>query len=276
MYILQEKLINKKVYTLIISLILIYILIIIFLNFYQRKIIYHPFINSYSQTHKEFTFKEVFIKTNDNLKLKGWFHEKDIKNKKTLVFFHGNAGDLTNRVYKLNVLKNLDINFLILAYRGFSGNLGKPSEQGLYEDARSSLKWLNEIGVEDNKIIIYGESLGTSVAVEVSQNKKFSGIILESPFTSMSKIGKKHYPIFPVDLILKDKFNTLSKLKNIESPTIVLHGKQDKIVPFAMGKEIFDKLDAPKFSYFTEQDDHMMEFDEEMFKNLKFFIDQLI
>ena len=142
-------------YTLIISLIVIYILIIIFLNFYQRKIIYHPFINSYSQTHKEFTFKEVFIKTNDNLKLKGWFHEKDIKNKKTLVFFHGNAGDLTNRVYKLNVLKNLDINFLILAYRGFSGNLGKPSEQGLYEDARSSLRWLNEIGVEDNKIIIY-------------------------------------------------------------------------------------------------------------------------
>ena len=68
----------------------------------------------------------------------------------------------------------------------------------------------------------------------------------------MSKIGKKHYPIFPVDLILKDKFNTLSKLKNIKSPTIVLHGKQDKIVPFAMGKEIFDKLDAPKFSYFTD------------------------
>ncbi len=275
MFILLEKLINKKVYTFIIILFFFYLLVIVFLNFYQRKIIYHPFVNNYSQTQKEFTSKEVFVNTSDNLKLKGWFHEKDIKNKKTLVFFHGNAGDLSNRIYKLNVLKNLDINFLIVAYRGFSGNLGKPSEKGLYEDARSSLRWLKEIGVEESKIIIYGESLGAAVAVEISQNKGFSGIILEAPFTSMSKIGKKHYPIFPVGLILKDKFNTVDKLKNIKSPTIVIHGKKDKIVPFSMGEQIFNKLPANKFSYFTEEDDHMMEFNEEMFNNLKSFVNQL-
>jgi len=274
-YILLEKLINKKVYTIIISLVLIYIIVIVFLNFYQRKIIYHPFVSSYSKTEKEFKYKEVIIETNDNLKLKSWFHEKDIKNKKTLVFFHGNAGDLSNRIYKLNVLKGLDINFLILAYRGFSGNLGKPSEKGLYEDAKSTLKWLNELGIKDNQIIIYGESLGASVAVEVSQNKNFSGIILEAPFTSMTRIGKKYYPIFPVNLILKDKFNTIDKLKNIKSPVMVLHGKKDKIVPFEMGEEVFDKLKKPKFSYFTKEDDHMMEFNEEMFKNLKSFLDQL-
>ena len=262
-------------YTIIISLVLIYIIVIVFLNFYQRKIIYHPFVNSYSKTEKEFKYKEVIIETNDNLKLKSWFHEKDIKNKKTLVFFHGNAGDLSNRIYKLNVLKGLDINFLILAYRGFSGNLGKPSEKGLYEDAKSTLKWLNELGIKDNQIIIYGESLGASVAVEVSQNKNFSGIILEAPFTSMTRIGKKYYPIFPVNLILKDKFNTIDKLKNIKSPVMVLHGKKDKIVPFEMGEEVFDKLKKPKFSYFTKEDDHMMEFNEEMFKNLKSFLDQL-
>jgi len=259
----------------ILIIFLIYSLVLICIYIFQRKIIYHPFVNSYSQSQKEFTFKEVSIKTEDNLKLNAWFHEKDLKNKKTLLFFHGNAGDLSNRVYKLNILKNLDINFLILAYRGYSGNSGKPSEKGLYEDARSSLRWLNELGVKENQIIIYGESLGTSVAVEVSQNKKFSGIILEAPFTSMSQIGKKYYSIFPVDLLLKDKFNTLDKLKNIRSPVIVLHGKKDRIVPFAMGKKIYDKLEVRKFSYFTNEDDHMMEFNERMFKNLQSFINQL-
>ena len=105
----------------ILIIFLIYSLVLICIYIFQRKIIYHPFVNSYSQSQKEFTFKEVSIKTEDNLKLNAWFHEKDLKNKKTLLFFHGNAGDLSNRVYKLNILRNLDINFLILAYRGYSG-----------------------------------------------------------------------------------------------------------------------------------------------------------
>ena len=110
---------------------------------------------------------------------------KTPKDYKTILFLHGNAGTLENRIYKINHFKDVDVNFLIIAWRGFSGNKGKPSEKGLYEDAKSAIKWLKNKGIKEENIIIYGESLGTGVAVEIAQNKNFAGIILESPFTSM-------------------------------------------------------------------------------------------
>ncbi len=103
------------------------------------------------------------------------------------------------------------MNYLIISWRGFSGNKGSPTEQGLYSDARSALEWLQKNNISKNKIILYGESLGTGVAVEVAQNQKFAGIILESPYTSIVDAAKIYYPYLPVDLILKDKYLSLKK-----------------------------------------------------------------
>ena len=194
--------------------------------------------------------------------------------KKTLVFFHGNAGDLNNRIYKLNLIKDFDINFLIVAYRGFSGNQGKPTEQGLYEDAQSALDWLKKQKITENNIIVYGRSLGTGVSVEVSQNKNFAGIILESPFTSMVDAGKFYYFYLPVSLLLKDRYETLKKLKNIKIPILVMHGKKDKIVPF-YGKKIYEEAEEPKFSYFPDEDDHMMDYNENLLNVLKNFFNSI-
>ena len=96
----------------------------------------------------------------------------------------------------------MDVNFLIIAWRGFSGNLGKPSEDALYEDGKSAINWLKNQGLSDNDLIIYGESLGTGIATEISQNKKYAGLILETPFTSMVAAAKSFYPYIPVSLIL--------------------------------------------------------------------------
>ena len=125
------------------------------------------------------------------------FYKKDIKKFKTILIFHGNAGSLKNRTYKLNHFKDLNVNFLIIAWRGFSGNEGKPSESGLYEDGESAIKWLVKKGVDEKNIVIYGESLGTGVATHLSQNKEFAGVILETPFTSMIDAAKKFYPYIP-------------------------------------------------------------------------------
>ena len=140
---------------------------------------------------------------------------------KTLLFFHGNAGKIDNRIYKLNELSKLDLNYLIFAYRGFSGNDGKPSEKGLYKDARAVKYWLNLNNIKDSEIILYGESLGTAVAVDLAKEFNFSGIILESPFTSMVKLAKKYYPYLPVKLVLKDKYETIRKLDQINSPILI-------------------------------------------------------
>ena len=106
-------------------------------------------------------FEKVRIKTDDNIQLLGWFYNNNIEKFKTILLLHGNAGSLENRIYKLNNFKNLNVNFLIVAWRGFSGNKGNPTETGLYIDARSAIKWLNSKGVTEQNIILYGESLGT-------------------------------------------------------------------------------------------------------------------
>tara|TARA_B100000575_G_scaffold238347_1_gene200660 strand:+ start:1583 stop:2389 length:807 start_codon:yes stop_codon:yes gene_type:complete len=254
-------------------LLFLYIFVIIFLFFYQRKLLYHPSENNYlDETSLNHNIEKKFIQSEN--KLVSWYFEKN-SDYKTILFFHGNAGKLDNRVYKLNELSKLDLNYLIIAYRGFSGNEGKPTEDGLYKDAKSAKIWLNNNGVKDKDIILYGESLGTAVAVDLASKNKFAGIILESPFTSMTRLAQKYYPIFPVKIILKDKFDSINKIQKINSPLLVMHGEEDTIVPFSMGVEIFEKSNTQKSKYFIKNDDHMMNFDQNLISEIQKFIKSL-
>ena len=264
--------------TSIIALILFYILLVIILFFFQRNLLYHPSVDSYLKDNlgtEPTQIEKVNITTEDKIDLIGWFYNKDLEKFKTIVFFHGNAGSLQNRTYKLNYFKDLDVNFLIIAWRGFSGNKGKPNEMGLYEDARSALRWLNMKGIQDKNIILYGESLGTAVAIEIAQNRKYAGVILESPFTSMVNMGKKYYPFFPVSFLLKDKFESNKKINKISIPILIMHGKVDKIVPYTMGKKMYELANQPKFFYSQEYGDHMVEYDEKLLFTLRQFIKSL-
>ena len=244
---------TMSVLNIILIILLLYLIVTIAVYFFQRKLLYHPSASpNFSQETTglglEHKFEKIKIEVNKDIYLNGWFHIKDIK-KKTILFLHGNAGNLDNRIYKLNFLGNLDINFLIISWRGYSLSDGKPTE--------------------------YGESLGTGVAVEIGQNKDFAGIILEAPFTSMIDLGQKYYPFFPVRFLLKDKYESKNKIKNLKSPVLVLHGRKDKIVPFYMGEKIFEMANSPKFKYFTDLDDHMMNFDEELINEIDLFISSL-
>ena len=253
----------------------IYFLVLVFLYFYQRNLLYHPNENNYSEDKISVDIENVRIKTSDNIELLGWYHEKNLKDFKTLIFFHGNAGSLENRIHKLNHFRDMNINFLIIAWRGFSGNNGNPSEQGLYEDGKSAIDWLIKKGVSEKNLILYGESLGTGVATHLAQNKNFAGVILETPFTSMIDAAKKFYPYIPVKLLLKDKFENYKKIKNINLPILIMHGEIDQLVPFSMGKKIYEIANEPKYSYFTKYDNHMMEYDENLVLALKSFFKSL-
>jgi len=260
---------------LILIIFLLYFLVLVFLYFYQRNLLYHPNEDNYSGDKISVDIKKVKIPTSDNIELLGWYHEKNIKDFKTLIFFHGNAGSLENRIHKLNHFQDMNINFLIIAWRGFSGNDGKPSEKGLYKDGESAIDWMLKKGASERNIILYGESLGTGVATHLAQNKNFAGVILETPFTSMINAAKTFYPYIPVNLLLKDKFENYKKIKNINSPILVMHGEIDQIVPFSMGKKIYEIANEPKYSYFTEYDNHMMVYDEKLILALKSFIKSL-
>jgi fermentation-respiration switch protein FrsA (DUF1100 family) len=260
---------------LIIGIIVIYASVLILLFIFQRSLMYHPQENNYFGDKLEVEIEKVKIKTSDDIDLLGWFHKKDLKKFKTIVYFHGNAGNLENRIYKLNHFKDMDVNFLIIAWRGFSGNSGKPTEKGLYNDAKRAIIWLKKLGLTEKDIVIYGESLGTGVATEIAQNSNFAGLVLETPFTSMIDAAKNFYPYIPVSLLLKDKYDNQNKIKNINIPVLVMHGEVDQIVPFWMGKRIFEIANEPKYSYFTKFDDHMMEYDEKLVFALKAFFKSL-
>ena len=250
----------------------IYFIILTYIYLFQRNLLYHPSVNSYQSNKINFNYEEVFIQNSDGIKLKAWLHIKNLNNKKTILFFHGNAGELSNRNYKLNEFSKFDINFLIVSWRGFSGNQGNPTEEGLYDDAKSAFRWLELKGINQKDIILYGESLGTAVAIEIAQNKNLAGIILESPFTSMVELAQQYYPFLPVKYLLKDRYESINKIKNTNSPLLVLHGKLDNIVPFSMGLKLFEKANEPKFKYFIDNDDHMMRYDQKLLDELKKFI----
>ena len=268
---------NKKMYILFLVILfsLVYFFASLGLYIFQRDLLYHPTENNYDGDKLTVNIQEVKIVTDDNIDLLAWYHNKDINKFKTILYLHGNAGSLENRIHKINHFEDMNINFLLLSWRGFSGNKGEPTEQGLYQDARSAVKWLIKQGVFEENIIIYGESLGTGVTTEIAQNRNFAGIILESPFTSMVAAGKSKYPIFPIRLLLKDRYESDKKIKNIKSPVLIMHGEQDNIVPFWMGEKMFELANEPKYSYFSKYDDHMMDFNNELINSIKLFIKSL-
>jgi len=268
---------NKKMslINILILLLAVYLIITFVLYFFQRKLLYYPAENNYSGDKLLVTIEKVKIITEDNLELLAWYYDKGNKNYKTILFLHGNAGTLENRIHKINHFKDMNINFLLLAWRGFSGNKGQPTEKGIYEDARSAIRWLKGEGLKAEDIVIYGESLGSGVAAEIAQNNNFAGVILESPFTSMVDAGKTKYSFFPIRLLLKDKYESDKKIKNIRSPILIMHGEADNIVPFWMGKKMYELANEPKYSYFSKYDDHMMEYNEKLLNTLKEFIKSL-
>ena len=275
-FLFKKKLIKMNNLTvLLLILASIYFFILISTYVFQRNLLYHPKENNYFGDPLTVEIEKVKVNTQDRIELLSWYHNKNLNNYKTILFLHGNAGSLENRIHKINHFKDMNVNFLLISWRGFSGNKGKPTEKGLYEDAKSAVAWLKSKGVNENNIIIYGESLGTAVATEIAQNKNFAGIILESPFTSMIDAGKNKYPYLPVKLLLKDKYESNKKIKNIKSPILIMHGKVDTLVPFYMGKKMYELANEPKYYYFSEYDDHMMEYNEKLLKVLKDFISSL-
>ena len=132
---------------------------------------------------------------------------------------------------------------LLLEYRGYGGNPGKPTELGLYEDARAAMHFLQQQGIPDNNIVLYGESLGTGVATKLATEFPICALVLQSPYTSLSALARCHYGL-PIPL--RDKFDSLSRIQKIHVPILMLHGKLDVVVPYSQGLTLFNFANQPK------------------------------
>ena len=190
--------------------------------------------------------KEIYISTPDNFKLLAWFYKSN-QNNPIIIYFHGNSYNIGERAYRIQKYIDCGLNILILAWRGYSGNDGKPTEKNLYIDGLSAVNWvLKNTLYKKSDIILYGESLGSGIAVELGIKEKYKAIVLEAPFTSIIDIGKKRYPIFPVKYLTLDKFDNLSKIDKLLSPLLIIHGKKDEIVPYNHSLKLFNKAKNKK------------------------------
>ncbi|MDZ7790842.1 MAG: alpha/beta hydrolase [Xanthomonadales bacterium] len=183
-------------------------------------------------------YRDVSLETEDGETLHGWWlpHERP---RATVLFFHGNAGNISHRLESLEIFHELRVNVLIIDYRGYGRSSGSPSEAGLYRDAWAAWAWLTETqGVEAGEIILFGRSLGGAVASELATRVKAAGLIVESVFTSVPDIGAELYWWLPVRWLSRLDFDTAEYIQQTDLPVLVVHSSDDEIIPFAHGRRL--------------------------------------
>ncbi len=222
-------------------------------------------------------FEDVYFSTADGLTLNGWFvpGEKEM----TWLWFPGNAGNISYRLDNLRLLHHrLSLNIFIFDYRGYGRSQGRPSEEGTYLDAEAALDYLrSRRDIDPDAIIFFGRSLGSAVAVNLATKHKCLGLILESPPTSLVGMMKRLFPSLPPEE-LPIKYDSLSKIKRISVPLLILHGDCDEVVPFFMGRKLYEAANEPKQFYTIENAGHndtYMVGGEGYFRALQDFIESL-
>jgi fermentation-respiration switch protein FrsA (DUF1100 family) len=195
--------------------------------------------------------KPLKVTAEDGVTTTSWYRPAQKRDKFTIVFFQGNAGQLGYRNYKVRPWLDAGYGVLMVGYRGF-GNPGSPSEEGLYADSRAAIEAVRvKDNLPDKAFIFYGESMGTGVATQMATEYDASALILESPYTSVPDVGADRYPMVPVHWILRDKYESLKKIKDVHMPLLLMHGEDDDVVPTKFGRQLFAAANEPKQAEFV-------------------------
>ncbi|MEE8171782.1 MAG: alpha/beta hydrolase [Alphaproteobacteria bacterium] len=189
---------------------------------------------------------DVSLATEDGLSLLAWHRPPARAALPTLVYFHGNAGHIGMRAHKVRPYLDAGFGVLLTTWRGYSGNPGTPSEDGLYRDGRAALAYLQEAGAAPQGIVLYGESLGTGIAVHLAEARAPAALVLEAPFSSIADVAQARMPLLPVKSLLLDRFDSRSKIAAVAAPLLIVHGARDGTIPLRFGKKLFQAAGEPK------------------------------
>lgn len=224
-----------------------YILLVLLMYAMQSNLVYHPQNNIWATPSSVgLSYEDVTFQTEDAVSLHGWFVPADTA-ALTVLYFHGNAGNISGRLETFRLLHDLGLNVFMIDYRGYGKSEGQPSEQGTYRDAEAAWQYLNKKReIADSSIVIMGRSLGGSVAAWLAARKNPAAAIIESTFTSAADLAADLYPWLPVRWMINYDYNTLDQIKQIESPIFMSHSRDDQIVPFHHGKKLFEAVESPK------------------------------
>ena len=234
----------------IISLIIGVFLFLIFLRMFELKSIFYPQkMIEFIPSSQGLNYEDVYFMTKDGLKLNGWFVPANNPHC-VVLYFHGNAGNISHRIEAARLFNEKNLDFFIVDYRGFGMSQGHPFEKGTYLDALAAYEYLVKVkGIPAEKIVIYGKSLGTAVAIDLASKIRAGALICESGLTSTADLARDIYKFIPLWLFVTQKYDSLKKVGKIDIPKLFIHSKNDEIIPFRHGKRLFEAAGEPKEFY---------------------------
>ena len=220
------------------------------LFFYQPNLLYFPDMPTRQiQATPEvigLEYESLTLTSSDDEQLDAWFIPADPA-RGTVLFCHGNAGNISHRLDSIRIFNDLGLSVLIFDYRGYGQSTGRPTEKGTYKDADAAWQYLVEQrGTQPENIILFGRSLGASIAADLATRQPAAGVILESAFTSVPDIATQLYPWLPVRWLSRYQYNNLKKMADIHSPVLIVHSRNDEIIPYSNGKRLYTVANEPK------------------------------
>jgi fermentation-respiration switch protein FrsA (DUF1100 family) len=232
----------------LVACIILYTIMIGFIARFQRYLMYHP-IKSISppDVYGLKNIEEYIVQSSDGIKLQLWMH-KASDTYPTIIYFHGNAFHLGDRAAKFSAFADRGFGLVSISYRGFGKSEGRPSETGVYTDARASIDYaLNTLHIPQNKLIYFGESLGSGVAVQMAMERAPGLLVLEAAYTSVETRSAELYPyVLGVRKLVMDKYDSLAKISKVHAPLLMLHGEKDITIPIRHGRMLFAAANEPK------------------------------
>lgn len=248
--------IKRMIYLLLIGLVLGYLVLVSFVYLRQGKMLYYP-IKDISETPGNIglNFEDIVLTTKDNITISAWYIPAE-NERGVVLFCHGNAGNISHRLDSISIFHELGLSVFIFDYRGYGKSSGHPTEEGTYIDAEAAWDYLvNARGYQPERILLFGQSLGSAIAAETALRRKAKALIIESGFTSVPDLGARLFPYLPVKIISRFRYSTIDKVRNISIPKLFIHSPQDEIIPFKYGLTLFKNATEPK-EFLQIQGDH--------------------
>ena len=221
---------------------------------FQRRFLYFPLKTRPSLGILSGIYTEIQTHTKDQLTLTHWYAKKQ---RPYIVVFHGNAGNIEGRAYRFKFLVDQGYSVLLVSYRGYGDNPGQPTEEDLISDSALALEWLlKHEGISSKEVVLFGESLGSGVAIALATQYPVKGLIFDGAYSSIAEVGQSAYLFLPVRWLLKDKWDSLARIQKVKSPTLFIHSKKDSVVPFRLAQKLFQAAKEPKRHIWLEHSDH--------------------
>lgn len=252
----------------------IYATTVLGLGLFQRTLLYVPDAQHVSPVEAGVDrVEELRIATRDGESLVAWY-AAPAEGRPLILYFHGNAGALVDRAPRFRSMLASGYGLLAVAFRGYGGSTGAPTQAGLMEDGRSAYRTAREKGYRDQEIVVIGESLGTGVAVPIAAEHNVAALTLDSPYTSAVDIAAARYPFVPVRLLMIDQFRSDETIGKVRAPILMVHGDRDKVIPIDFAQRLFEKANEPKTMLVEHGGGHLVLANPDMFPRVRAWIDE--